>query len=181
MAIDTPAALGSVSISGKSYDIFGSQNRAIEYHGGGVTGEGFTSLQFTQQQRVLVSAYRWLIRQNWKSGFPVPSSGLVPLNIEFAQYELSLLLAEDPEAANARSTGSNERVLQAGPARIEFFSRTDGGSSPFSGEGVFPPQVSDLLKDYLTSRATVITPVASGTGNQSQVLGVDEYGLNEPF
>lgn len=181
MAIDTPVVVGSVSISGNPYPIFGTQDRAIEYSNGSLSGSTFTDADFTAQQQSLVTAYRWLNRQEWKDGFPVPTDGLVPLGIEFAQYELTVVLIDDPDAFTKRSTGSNDRVLQAGPARIEFFSRTDGGSSSFSGEGVFPPQALDLIKDYLASKASIIIPAVGGLNNESNVLGVDQYGLNEPL
>ena len=182
MAIDTPQALGSVSISGNAYDIFGSQNRAIEYHNANINGSLFTdSTDFTGQQRLLVTAYRWLTRQDWKSGFPVPSSGLVPLGIEFAQYELALVLVENPEAVNQRSTGSNDKRLRAGSAEIEFFSRTDGSSGAFGGEGPFPPQVSDLIQDYLAGGSTIITPSVGGLTRKSNTLDVDSFDLNEPL
>ncbi|MGI9491965.1 MAG: hypothetical protein ACR2QF_06150 [Geminicoccaceae bacterium] len=181
MAIDTPVVVGSVSISGNPYPVFGDQDRAIEYLNASLTGDTFVEADFTVQQQSLVTAYRWLNRQNWKEGFPVPSDGLVPLGIEFAQYELAVVLIDDPEAFTQKSTGSNERVLQAGPARIEFFSRTDGGSAAFSGEGVFPPQALDLIQDYLASKSSIITPVVGGLDNKSNVLDVDQFGLNEPL
>ena len=182
MAIDTPVVVGSVNLSGNAYPIFGTSARAQEYLVASVNGDVFTGSETAEKSRSLISAKRWLDRQKWKTGFPVPDSGLVPLGIEFAQYELAVVLLENPEAINERSTGSNERVLQAGPARIEFFSRTDGSSSsPFSGEHQLPTQALDLIQDYLSSRTSIITPAVGGTSRKSNVLGVDEYGLNEPL
>ena len=181
MALDAPVVVGAVSIAGVDYPIYGTQARATEYHRGGLDGATFTSAGFSDQQKSLVTAKRWLDRQNWKTGFPVPSDGLVPLGIEFAQYELASVLIDDPTAFTQRSTGSNERVLQAGSARIEFFSRTDGGGGPFGGEGVFPPQALDLLKPYLASKSSIITPIAGGTGRASSVLDGDQFDLNEPL
>lgn len=181
MALDTAVVVGSVSISGVAYAVYGTQNRAIEYHRGSLTGATYADADFTVQQQSLVMAKRWLDRQNWKTGFPVPSSGLVPLGIEFAQYELASVLIDDSSAFTERSTGSNERVLQAGPVRLEFFSRTDGGNGPFSGEGVFPPQALDLLRPYLASTVSVIVPVVGGLKNKSQVLDVEAFDLSEPL
>lgn len=191
MAIDTPVAVGSVSIQGNDYPVYGTQARALEYLRASLTGEVFTAESFTLQIKSLITARRWIDRQSFKgektggssqfTKFPRSGETTVPLNVEFAQYELTLVLIEDNEAANNRNTGSNERVLQAGPARIEFFSRTDGGGGVFSGEGVFPPQALDLLSPYLVSKAAIIAPFAGGLGNKSNVLGVTQFGLNEPL
>ena len=177
MTLTAPVVVGSVEISANTFPVFGDLDRAIQYILGSTNGTEFIEAPGLEQKRALITAKRWLDRQNWKAGFPVPTDGLVPLGIEMAQYELAILLVENGEAFTERSTGSNERVLQAGSARIEFFSRTDGGA----GEGEFPVQVSSLLTPYLAGKGTIITPAVGGTGNQSKALGVDQLGITEPY
>lgn len=178
MAIDTPVVVGAVTISGNNYPIFGTRDRAKEYLLATLEGTTFTGADPITQRRSLVMAKRWLDRQGWKTGFPVPTSGLVPLGIEFAQYELSVVLIDDPDSFTEKNTGSNEKRLKAGPVEIEFFSRTDGGAL-FSGEGVFPPQALDLIGDYLSSKSTIITPYVGGLTNTSNVI--DGFDLSEPL
>lgn len=181
MAIDTPVVVGSVTISGNDYPIFGTRERAREYLLATLEGTTFTSADPATQRRSLVMANRWLNRQEWKSGFPVPTDGLVPLGIEFAQYELAVVLIEDPSSFTKKNTGSNERKLRAGSVEIEFFSRTDGGNALFAGAAVFPPQALDLIRDYLASKSAIITPTAGGIQNKSNVLDFDQFGLTEPL
>lgn len=176
MAIDTATTAGSVTISGNSYEIFGSVDRAKEYLRGGINGTGFLDLGLSDQGRHLVQANRILSRQGWKSGFPVEADLTIPLGIEFAQYELAVLLVEDPDIFSNPGTGSNERRLKAGSAEIEFFSRQDGK--------LFPPQILDLIRPYLSSRSAILTPVVSGSSAQNNTglsIGSDDYRLTEPL
>ena len=176
MAIDTAVAPGTVTISGNDYTIYGTTDRAKEYLKGGINGASFLLLGSGDQARHLVQAQRLLSRQGWKSGYPVEADGTVPLGIEFGQYELAVLLVEDPDVFSQPGTGSNERRLKAGSAEIEFFSRTDGK--------LFPSQVLDLIKPYLGSRISIVTPTVSGSSVErktSLVIGHDDYTLNEPF
>ncbi len=172
MAIDTPAVLGSASLSGNSYDIYGSNDRAKEYLRGGINGTDFLDLGQSDQNRHLVQAYRLLSRQSWKSGFPVQADDTVPLGIEFAQYEMAVLLVEDPDLFSEPGTGSNERLLKAGSAQIEFFSRDTGK--------LFPTQVMDLIKPYLGSRVAIITPTVSGS-NVAKSTSTLDHLLTEPL
>ena len=191
MAINDPVIVGSIQIRTDSYPIYGTFDRGREYLRAHLSGDSFDDASELDQKRAFVTARRWIDRQSYKdeksggdsqfTAFPRGTGETtVPLGVEFAQYELVLVLLDDPDSFNQRSTGSNERLLQAGPAKIEFFSRTDGGSL-FSGEGVFPPQALNLISPYLKSKSTIITPVVSGTANKSNVLGIDAFDLCEPL
>lgn len=190
MALDTPVVVGSVAISGVDYPIYGTHARSLEYHRGSLLGSTFTGAAFTTQLQALVTARRWLDRQAYigaKAGgdtqftqFPRDSDTTVPLGVEFAEYELALVLISKPTSFNQRSTGSNRKRLKAGSTEIEFFSRTDGNGG-LTGEGVFPPQALDLLGPYLASRVSIITPTVGGLSNVSNVLPVNEFGLVEPL
>lgn len=180
MALTSPVVVGSVNIQGNDYPIFGTQDRATEYHTGALSGATFTGADFTVQQQALATAYRQLDRQNWRDGFPVQADLTVPLDIEFASYELAAVLIADPTTFNQRNTGSNQKRLRAGSVEIEFFSRTDR-STGIGGAGIFPPQVLDLIKQYLASQVSIITPTVGGTANQSNVLDVDQFGITEPL
>ena len=190
MALDTAQVVGSVSIAGNAYPVYGSRARAIEYLNAHPSGTTFTEGDFDDQGRAMITARRWLDRQSWlgdktvssqETAFPRDPDTTVPLAIEFASYELSLLILDDPEIMNQESQGSNDKVLKAGPVSIEFFSRTDGGGGSFSGKGVFPPQVADLIGPYLSSPVAVLAPYVGGTDRESSVLASTQYTLVDPF
>ena len=185
MALDTPLAVSTISLLGSTYPIYGTFDRAREYHNGSLTGATFTDAEFTLQNQALVMARRWLDRQTYtgsKTGgdsqttqFPRDGDTTVPLGVEFAEYELAAVLLDDATAFAKENTGSNEKRLKAGSVEIEFFSRTSGSAS------VFPPQALDHLAPYLASKAALVIPYVGGLGNSSSVLGLDQFGLIEPL
>lgn len=184
MALDTAQVVGSVSISGNAYPVYGSRERATEYLNAHPSGTTFTEGEFDAQGRALITARRWLDRQTWlgsktvstqETAFPRDPDTTVPLPIEFASYEIALLIMDDPEIMNQESQGSNERLLKAGPVQIEFFSKTEGT------KGVFPPQIADLIGPYLSSPVAVLAPYVGGTENESGVLAATQYSLVDPL
>jgi hypothetical protein len=99
----------------------------------------------------------------------------VPLGVEFAEYEIAQLLINDPTFFEQASTGSNERLLQAGPVKIEFFSSTLSGP----GGALFPPQVMSLLGPYLGSTSTITVPYVGGTLNTGAIIPREGYLIDE--
>lgn len=183
MAVDTPVAVGSISVRGNEYPIYGTFDRATEYFAPHISGDTYLDAEFSDKQKALITARRLIDQQNYlgspavstqTTAFPRGSDTAVPIAIETAQYEIALLLLGDPEFFNADTTGSNEKRLKAGPVEIEFFSRTSDGSAP-----IFPPQIDRLLKPYLGSSISVITPYVGGLLNASNTLGVNGYDINE--
>lgn len=187
MAIDTPATVGSISVRGNDYPVYGSQDRATEYFAPHISGEVFLDAEFSLQQNALITARRLLDQQsylgakadsNQTTAFPRGSDTTVPVDIETAQYEIALVLIEDPEFFNQDTTGSNEKRLKAGPVEIEFFSRTTG-SGGLSTAAIFPPQINRLLRPYLGGSVSVASPYVGGLNNQSNTLGVEGYDINQ--
>ncbi len=179
MAIDTPLVVGSLAIQGNNYPIYGTAARATEYFNASLSGSTYTGAPLSDQQRSLVTARRLIDRQNFLgtttavdqfTAFPRDEETLVPLKVEFAQYELALVLLESPDVFNQSSTGSNERRLRAGPVEIEFFSSTLSSNRIGGGAGIFPPQVLDLLRSFLASTASISIPFAGGINNPSNVI-----------
>lgn len=178
MAIDTPAVVGSIAVRGNPYPVYGSQARATEYFVPHIDGEGFLDAEFLEQQKALITAQRLIDRQIYlgtkavitqSTQFPRNDDTTVPIGIEIAQYEMALILLDDPTFFNATSTGSNDRRLKAGSVEIEFFSQTLRSTS-IGGAAKFPPQILDLLKPYLAASASISAPFVGGLANESNVI-----------
>ncbi len=128
--------------------------------------EGAEWVAESNQDGALVSAFDLLQREKWLGEkFDLatipdwPRTGLddqegdpiVPANntdwpqfILDAQCQLALALIIDPTIATTPSTADNTKKLKAGSAEIEFFGTASTRRGPR-----FPPQVQDLVGDYL--------------------------------
>lgn len=152
--------------------------------------EGAEWVAETNKEGALVSAFDLLQRQKWQGvKFDLaevpdwPRTGLedqegnaiVPANntdwpqfVLDAQCQLALAIIIDPTLLTTDNTGDNTKKLKAGSAEIEFFgtSNTDGGPR-------FPPQVQELLGEYLLGAGTDLrNPFASDTTAES---GLNDY------
>lgn len=141
--------------------------------------------------KALVTAWRLLEKQDWvgsktnpvqpmewprkgvvdRDGNPVDDS-TTPDDIKNGQIELAFALLKDEALQDAANTSTNEKVLQAGSARIEFFRPTSGGR--------FPTTVTELISQFLES-STLTAGIASGTGEASLFDDRDEYGVSEGY
>lgn len=172
--------MGTVSISGTSYDIYGTQADAKKYFAARTDGASFSGRPDLAQKQLLVMATRMIDRQIWQgaktsSSQPLafPRTGMtvggeevdgsvVPDDVEFGCYELAMAIGLAPKTESQASIGQNVRSVGAGPARVEFFRPTLGGPTDFR----FPTVVQELLGKYLSSSAPSISPIASGTTDQ---------------
>lgn len=189
MTINTEVVVGSVDIQGNSFPIYGTFDRATEYLSATIQGQTFSSAGFETRLQSLVMSRRFIDRQRYAgspsvsgqfTAFPRDGSTTVPLAVEFAQYELALVLLADPDRFTRSDNGSNEKRLRAGPVEIEYFSSTLAGSGGSGSPKVFPDHVQDLLSPYFDVSSSLAT-FAGGVGNESSIICVDEYGLTWPL
>jgi len=92
-----------------------------------------------------------------------------PTDLKSAQFELAYEISQDTGLETQENTGTNRRRVKAGEVEVEFF-------QPKSGLR-FPLIVQELLRQFLTSSASLPVPTASGTGDSS--VFDDEYGLSD--
>lgn len=179
MALDTPVAVSNLTIQGNDYPIYGTQARAREYFVPHISGSVFNNAAFDLQQQSLVTSRRMIDRQTFTADpatttqitkFPQSGETTVPLAIETAEYELALLLIRTPNFFNTATTGSNRKRIRAGSVELENFSATTGANRIGGGAPTFPPQIQDLLRPYLGSDVSIITPVVGGTNNKSFII-----------
>lgn len=174
--------MGSVTIAGSSFEVFGTLQGARTYLSASLSGAPFASALATVQAQALVSSTRMILRVGLvdpADGSPIlPTTDPLPLPVEQGAYELALALLVDPQILTTPGSGSNvkRRRIEADVVKseVEFFGAT------FLLFGRFPTIVQELLGPYLAGR-TVIGPQVTGADFESQFargdFGFDGEGL----
>lgn len=176
--------MATITISGKSFEIYGTYNGARDYFLAAIHASAWDAAEQTSQLKALVTATRMLDRQRWKGEKTSPGQtldwprtgvtddegaavapGTVPLAIEHATYELANALLADVTVQTQLDAGSNVRrtvdqvsVEGAVSERTEreYFRPTLG----FRGR--FPTIVQELVRQFL-SGGTLTSVIVSGT------------------
>lgn len=166
--------MGSVTIGGNSYDVYGTNAGADAYLAARLDASSWSGAAEDTQNRALVQATRLIRPYLAGRGYDLDPAAAVDAEIENANYELAFALVVDPTIADKTSTGSNIRRTKAGSAEIEYF-RPEVGSR-------FPSLVQTILNGWLDgqSGAAAGAGYASGTCETSTIAG-DDYGLTEGF
>lgn len=183
--------MGTVSIQGNTYDIFGTLSAANIYFIARVGSSSWDSADDDDRKRSLVSATRLLNNVTW-SGQPKvagqslawPRTGVVdcdgaavddtvvPIGVEEACYELALLLLSGTDAIDNPDSGSNIKKVDAKGVSVEFFRPTQGSAT------LLPSSVNRYVRCFLAG-AAIAVPSATGTDVESQFDSDDEFGLTE--
>jgi len=188
--------MGQVSISGVAYDVYGTEAGFKAYMAGRIGADDYDDAISNDRKKAMVSATRWLDRQNWDGlrtdpdtpqALEWPRTGLtnkdgealddsvVPTDVEEASYELALVLLGDDDQQDAVSTGSNIKRVQAGEAQVEWFKGTEG-SYP-----VFPPQAHDLVKYWLEGHGGFTGAWSGDADSESAFDDDDVRGLGQGY
>jgi hypothetical protein len=192
--------VGTVTISGQVFDIYGTQAAAKVYFSAALSGAAFLGAADLTQKKALVSSTRMIDRQSWagqktspaqpldfprtglvdEDGLPV-SSATVPLAVEEASYELASALISDPTLETAPASGSNVRRLRTRDKVdvIEQEVETEYFRPTLLVFGRFPTVVQELLRPFLGGSASSIGPWISGGGVESAFLDPDEFALTD--
>ncbi|HUT76452.1 MAG TPA: DnaT-like ssDNA-binding protein [Polyangia bacterium] len=196
-------AVTQVSISGNSFDVYGSVALASAYFAGSSSGFAtWTALDANAKKRALVSGRRVLDRQRWKgtkdggagqatafpraglvdaSGFPITST-VVPDEVCEAGYELGLDMAGgDAAGVESDATGSvkssSERV---GGVSISTATYADPRATGSPTAARFPVNVMELIGLWL-SASSADGAIGYGTDAESAFtdgqFGVELRGL----
>ncbi len=166
--------MGTVTISGSTFDIYGTQAGATAYLVARLDAGTWTTASADTQARALVQATRILQPYLADAGFDLPPSDPVDVEIENANYELAFALVADPTVANKTSSGNNTKRLKAGSAEIEYFRPEAGGR--------FPTLVQQILNAWITAQGG-----SSSSGSRAFVSGggecssVRDYDLTEGY
>lgn len=183
MAVDTATTIGSVSIQGNAYPVYGTQDRAEEYFAARLGATNWSGAAFIDKGKALVTARRRIDRESFLGektvatqlpAFPRGGDTDIPLNVEFAQYELALILLGDATQFERADQSSNIKRVQAGTAAVEFFSPTISIDTT-----IFPDHIHDLLAPFLASSTDLLTNVASGNNNPNNIIGFGGFGITD--
>lgn len=178
--------MGTVSISGKTFEIYGEKAAAITYLLARLDAAAWTTASGANKDRALVSATRMLDRQNWIGQKDVDSQALefprtdlvdkdgnavdnvvVPLLVEEANYELALSILKDASTQDRATTGSNVKGVAAGSAKVQFF-------RPMSGTKL--PTVAHEMVGLWLEGSDPSGNAAFGTGGASTFDDIDQWG-----
>ncbi len=166
--------MGTVTISGNSYNIYGTLADATEYLVARLDGATWTSATDDTKSRALVQGTRLI--QTWLAGQgqDVDPASAVDEAIEHANYELAFALVVDSSIAGNASASNNIRRTKAGSAEIEYFTPTRGGR--------FPTQVQAILNQWLSEQGGSSSSGAFVSGAcERSTLDADDFGLTEGY
>lgn len=119
-----------------------------------------------RKKQTLAAAVRFLNAQTWADDYDTFDERDAIPAFATAQYELAVLIAEDPSILAAADQGSNIASLGAGSAQISFFNPTTKNAAKL------PPIVSRLVGSYLAA-----STLSGPDGGES----VDSCGADNPF
>lgn len=186
--------MGTVLISGTSYDVYGTSAGLKSYMAANVNSAGYDDASSSGRKKAHISATRWLDRANWQGNrtdpdtpqaLEFPRTGLsnkdgesvasdaVPTAVDEACYELVIYLLDDESITQNLSSGSNVKKVKAGSAEVEFFRGTDGIYPEF------PTEVHNLIGWFLEGAGEISTPYAPGTDVESAFDDGDRYSVSE--
>lgn len=194
--------MGTVTVDGNTITIYGDLAGAKAYCAGiiGPSGDAWRALLDNEKSRSLVSARYYLDRQAWQGSrtdpaqaldwpredvvyadsTPVPSDS-VPVEVIDAEYELAVMLVADASTYTAADSGTNTKMLKAGPLEIEYFKPTTGRATKL------PQVIMDLVGEFLASAVAVTGGIVSGNTDDdgdpitSSFDDADEYTRNSAF
>jgi hypothetical protein len=194
--------MGTVTVDGNSYTIMGTLAGAKVYLATNTDpgAVAFRALTDNEMSRMLVASTKYLYRQPWsgtptvaaptqETAFPrdgltnpltgaALSVGTTPQNAIYAEYEMAAIIAGNRAAALLADSGSNVKLLKAGPVTLENFTAT---SAAMGTATPLPTPVMDLIGAYLGSNTTVTVGKVSGDSCDSSFTDCDTYNRVGPF
>ena len=182
-----------VTIGSNEYDVYVDLDYADTYLAANIDAQAWSLATDDQKGAAIVSMTRLLDRQNWQ-GTPTdgyaahafPRSGLfysddanlpvdpytVPVAVLEACCEGANLLIGGTDITATSNTFNQQKILKAGSVMIENF-RTTG---PFPR---FPPQVQELIGQWLGGRPG--PALASSTGTDGRSIMERQYNVDQGF
>ena len=172
-----------ISIQGNSYDSYVSQDEANVYLLARIGSPEWSAASFTTKNQAVVTATRWinriLQRLTDESLIPDPADDPgtpAPALIKDATSEAAYALVVDSSIQNkSAATSDNNRLLQAGSAKLERF-------RPVTGT-VLPTIAQQLVNEWIADvgGATITAGEASGTDGVTSFCDLDQFGVDVGF
>jgi hypothetical protein len=131
-----------------------------------------------RKKQTLAAAVRYLNAQTWLDDYDTFAERDAVTAFATAQYELAVLIANDPSVVTALDSGSNIRAVSASGASVEYFAPT----SPGNRATKLPPVIQRLLGSYLSVSSTVVVAGFAATGDcESQFSDCADTDRDEPY
>jgi hypothetical protein len=176
--------MGSVTISGNDYDIYGSLAAANTYMAARLGADAWSAATDTTKKQALVTASRliqsYLIGRNYN----VEPETSTSLSLAEADYELAFALIVDPGIQDQiQGAQQVKKRVKAGTAEVEYFASAGSATK----RGAMPSIVQSLLDKWIKTQgggsSGIGIPYASGTcerstliANESQIRAVSDCG-----
>lgn len=104
------------------------------------------------------------------------ADGTVPDELAEATFWLAGEIVVDPTIADGSGEGSNIKKVEAGSAKVTYFTQTQGSAS----DTRLPTTANDYLKCLSASSTTLIAPAGSGDDDDSY-FDPDDFTRSEGF
>jgi len=104
------------------------------------------------------------------------TDGTVPYALAEATFWLAGEIIVDPSIVDSSGEGSNIKKVEAGSAKVTYFSSTQGGAT----DTRLPTTANDYLKCFSASSTSIIAPSGSGDDEDSHFCE-DDWRRSEGF
>lgn len=198
-------SLTTITVSGVTYDVYGSVNELVAYAAASILPSGVTfTTDFTRQQQLIVTGTRLFERTSWR-GTKTSSSqalqwprdgindrdgnsidGTTPDDIFNGFFELAILLDNDPDnqiLTSEQNAGNGNKKKERELNRVEGAVTQETETEYFiplvgtrTGAHRLPLAVYEFVKPWLAS-SQVVTGISSGTDETSS-FDEDEEAFN---
>lgn len=188
--------MGQVTIGTETYEVYGTEAEFKIYMAGHMNSSAYDNATPANMRKSMVSGTRWIERANWggqktdlvtpqplefprtgltdKDGNEVDSAN-TPTEVEYACYELNLILLSKPKAMDAINSGSNIKKVEAGDAKVTFFKSTFGSFPKF------PNVVNNLIGLYLDGAYGRDFGAAYGANSDGHFSGDSNFPIGGPY
>ena len=174
-----------IAIQGTNFDSYISLADANDYMKARVGSPEWTAASLTTKQQALVTGTRWVNRilqrlLTDENLIPDPADDPTPTPtpqlVKDATSEVAFALVVDPSIQNkAAATSDNNRLLQAGSAKLERFRIETGTALPTIAQQLLNEWIADVGGTTTTAGA------AFGTDGESVFDEADLWGLDVGF
>ena len=159
----------AVLISSQPYDSYSTIAQADDYLAASFhAGTDWTDGSDTTKAQALVTATRILDRQTWVAAYDTQAERAGVEAIRNASIEMALALVQGSELQSEASTAQKLSSIKAGSVALTYFRGAEGRPRRF------PQIVDELLRGYLASIDSTVSPKATGLGGVSSTA--DDFG-----
>lgn len=182
--------MGTVTIAGNQYSIYGSLSGADAYLAAKIGAGAWASATNDTKGQCLVTASRLIQNYLVGKGYDIEPEESASKALAQADYELAYALLVDPSLADQSASASgNKKRVKAGSAEVEYFAPQS--TIGITANNQFPATVMALLKKWISIQgggagSGIGIPFSSGTCERSTLVrseadiqGAGDCGCND--